>query len=154
MKWESAPPFDFEINGKTYTVTPIGERGYTEYLDWMAIIAGQKDAPSATDEGPLLLGGAYQQMLDDKVPASAIRRALVTVITDLRIGREAAEQVWDRGLDPELLAPTASGANTAGSTQSSSTGEASETPKRASTTGTNSRKTTKRTAGKGRKSVS
>jgi hypothetical protein len=102
----------------------------------------------------MLLEGAYQQMLDDKVPASAIRRAMLTVITDLRMNREAAEQVWERGLDPELLAPTASGADTAGSTPSSSTGEASETPKRASTTGTSSRKTTKRTAGKGRKSAS
>ena len=147
MKWESAPPFEFEINGKTYTVTPIGEREYTEYLNWQTIIAGEKEAPGPAEEGPMLLGAdVYDSMVGDKVPAAAIRRAMLTVITDLRMNREAAEQVWERGLSPELLAPTTSGADSAqGSTRSNSTGEANETQKPASTTTTSSRKRTKRT---------
>ena len=147
MKWESAPPFEFEINGKTYTVTPIGEREYTEYLNWQSIIVGEKEAPAPADEGAMLLQDAYDQMLADGVPAAAIRRAMLTVITDLRMNREAAEQVWERGLTPELLAPTTSGADQAqGSTPSSSTGEANETQKPASSTTTSSPKRTKRTA--------
>ncbi len=141
MQWKSIPPLEFEINDKTYSVTPIGEREYGEYLDWQAILSGKKEAPAPEDEGQMLLGEAYDQMVADKAPAEAIRRAMLTVFTDLRLDRETAERVWESGLDPEALAPKTGAAST-------STGEATTTPTPASTSGTTSPRANSRAKGK------
>jgi hypothetical protein len=87
----------------------------------------------------------YDEMVADNVPALALSRAVLTALSDFRLGREIAEQVWESGLSPEALAPKGAKAE---QTQPSSTGEESETPTRASTSGTSSRQASSKTRAK------
>lgn len=138
MQYEPTPPLSFEINGKTYNVTPIVERDYTEYLKWQQILAGKAEAPSLEDEPRVVLGDVLDDMLADGVTGGAIGRAMLAVIVDVRMGREAAEAAWETGLDPKALA--AAIMTQPDSPQSNSTAAASKTPTPASSSGTKPRK--------------
>jgi hypothetical protein len=150
-------PLTFPIGGKEYVTPPLG---FTDGIRLQRVLAGEdeslNDAPA--EEGwRLVLGTAFDEMVADKVPLEAIARAGFTAMTDFQFGREQAERVWEAGLDPKALADAVTAARKEldkVSKQSSSTGAASGTRKRASTTGTSSPKTTKRTAAKARKSGS
>lgn len=145
MDYTADPPFEFTINGKTYSVLPIAEREYPEYLRWKAIFAGDTEAPSPEDEGAQLLGeDVYAQMLADKVPARAIRAAMLAVFVDGRLGdRAMAEQSWETGLDPKALRAVAD------ETTPTSTESESATPSPASTrTTTSPRASSRKPAGK------
>ena len=124
-------PMVFPIGGKTYTVPEVG---YQTGLAIQRIQAGDDDL-QPEDQYRLLLGDAYEQMVTDNVPAAAFARVILTCLTDYREGREMAEQVWEAGIDPEALAPQGAPGQT-----STSTGEESEIPTPASTTGTTSRR--------------
>jgi hypothetical protein len=146
-------PLAFPIGGKVYTVPPLGFR---DGILLQRIISGESvelnDRP-VEDGWKLILGDVFDEMVADKVPMDAIARAGFTAMTDFQFGREAAERVWESGLDPKALAEAVTQAQAAlpGSQPSSSTGAARKTRSRASTTGTTSPKTTPRTAAKGGK---
>ena len=152
----SQEPLTFPIAGKQYVVPPLG---FTDGILLQRIIAGEDAAleQAPAEEGwKLILGSAFDEMVADKVPLEAIARAGFAAMTDFQFGREQAERVWESGIDPKALAASIQAAHKAltDSTQSSSTGVESRTQSRASSTGTTSPKTTKRTAGKGGKSGS
>jgi hypothetical protein len=137
--WDSPPPFQFEIKGHTYEVTPLGDRPFKEGLRWRTIFAGDEPAPSPEDEPGQLLGqDVYDRMLEDGAPYDAVRRAMLTVFTDFKLNdRDIADKVWDAGLTPEVLAPL--GANQEATTPQPSSGSESATPSPASTKATTSR---------------
>lgn len=128
----TAGPLRLPINGKVYEVPEVG---YQAGLLLQRLEADGDDAPELTGEeqNRLLMGPVLDEMIADGVPAKAIERAILTCLTDYRLGRELAEKVWEVGLNPEALAPKGA---TEGST---STGEATTTPTPGSTTGTTSR---------------
>lgn len=140
MDYTADPPFEFTINGKTYEVLPIGEREYPEYLRWKKIFAGTTETPSEDDEGAQLLGeDVYAAMLADKVPAKAIRAAMLAVFVDGRLeDRALAEESWRTGLDPKALRAAA------GETTSTGMESESATPSPASTRTTTSPKASSR----------
>lgn len=149
-------PLAFPVAGKVYVVPPLG---FTDGIRLQRVLAGEDDSLTnapAEDGWRLILGTVFDEMVADKVPMEAIARAGFTAMTDFQFGREQAERVWEAGLDPKALAEAILAARDqlADSTPSPSTGAANETRKRASSTTTSSPKTTKRTAGKGRKSGS
>lgn len=135
----AAGPLRFPIGGKVYEVP---ELSYEAGL--MLQKAEKGDAPDmpAEEQWRLLMGAAYEEMTADNVPVKALERAILTCLTDYRLGREMAEKVWEVGVDPEAFAPK--GATGQGST---STGAESTTPPPDSGTGTTSPKgSTKRAA--------
>jgi hypothetical protein len=149
-------PLAFPIGGKVYTVPPLG---FTTGIRLQRVLAGEDDSlnDAPAEEGwRLVLGPVWDQMIADEVPMEAMVRAAFAAMTDFQFGREQAERVWEAGLDPKALAEAVMNARQTLEElkQSSSTGAASETRKRASTTGTSSPKTTKRAAAKARKSGS
>ena len=83
-----------------------------------------------------MLGDAYDQMIKDDVPFTALRRAGMTAYHDFLYGREAAVAFWNSGGDPKAVAETLP-ASTGSMT---STGEATTTKRPASTSGTKSPK--------------
>lgn len=64
------------------------------------------DPPRLNDDGylRLLLGGQLEQMRADDVPPAAILHAARCAHTDAMKGRDAAEQLWNEGPDPESQA--------------------------------------------------
>jgi hypothetical protein len=129
---EFAPgPLVFPIGGKSYEVPEVRwDRGLK-----LRDLLEDDNVTTADERNALLLGDAYEQMQADNVPAAAIARAVLTALVDFRLGREAAEQVWESGLSPEARAPQG-----ATETASTSTDEATTTPTPGSTSGTTSPK--------------
>jgi len=149
-------PLTFVVHGKEYPVPPLG---YREGILLQRTLSGEDDtlidAP-AEDGWKLVLGPVFDQMVADNVPSQAIARAGFAAMADFQFGREAAEKVWEGGLDPKALAESVQKAleKYRVSTPSPSTGAARKTRSRASTTGTTSPTTTKRTQARARKSAS
>ena len=92
-------PLIVPYRGKTYELTPVtlndGLRLHKalsseEPIQWGDLI-------------PMLLGDAYQTMVDDHVPPAVIDRALWTALADFQHGRETAESVWENGVPKEVL---------------------------------------------------
>lgn len=127
----AAGPLRFPIAGKVYEVPEVS---YEVGLVLQKAEAGDAPELTADEQWRLLMGSAYDEMCADNVPVKALERAILTCLTDYRLGREMAEKVWEVGLDPEAFAP-------AGATEgSTSTAGASSTPTPASTSGTTSPK--------------
>jgi|SRR5690348_3939081 len=137
-------PLVFPIGGRTYEVPALSwEAGVrlTKIMDGGEIT----EEPEAQNR--LLMGDVWDQMLTDGVPLEALSRAALTCLVDFRMGREAAERVWESGLTPEALAPSM-GAKT--TTPQPSTESESATPSPASTKTTTSPKgSSKKRAAKG-----
>lgn len=149
-------PLTFPIAGKNYVTPPLG---FTDGILLQRIIAGEDDSLTdapAEDGWKLILGSAFDEMVADKVPMEAVARAGFAAMTDFQFGREQAEMVWESGIDPKALAASirAASQRVTDSTQSPSTGEATKTLQPGSSTGTTSRKTTKRTQAKAARSGS
>lgn len=142
---EFAEPLRLPINGKTYDIPPISAR---LGLQLLGLEKGETDSPLASLSGmelwQAILGSAWDAMVEDDAPMSAIARAGLTALADYQQGRAVAEAVWEGGIDPERMAARVAALQE--SMPSQSTDEASETPTRASTSGTTSRRSTKRTA--------
>lgn len=90
-----------------------------------------------TDEDTFqgFLGDAYQQMLDDGVPAEAVGRALFTAVADIDAGRDAALIAWETGGSPKAIRAWSA----RNSPSTTSTVEAKKTRSPASTSGTKPR---------------
>jgi hypothetical protein len=145
---EFADPLRLPIDGKTYEVPPVPARLGIQLLG----LAKGDDVPelaslSGMDLWKALLGSAWDEMVADDVPMSAIARAGLTALADYQQGRAVAEVVWEGGIDPERMAARVA-AILKDSTPSTTTDEASSTPRPASTSGTTSRRSTRRTAPK------
>ena len=137
-------PLAFPIAGKVYEVPPLP---WESGLRLTEILNGSEITEDADTQNRLLMGDVWDQMLTDGVPLEALSRAALTCLVDFRMGREAAERVWESGLTPEALAPSM-GAKT--TTPQPSTESESATPSPASTKTTTSPKgSSKKRAAKG-----
>ena len=144
--WEDvAPePLAFPIGGKVYTIPDLP---YQNMLTIQKVRAGEAtelDGMAAEDTWRLVMGSAFDEMKDDNVPGEAIGRAGLATLAYFEQGREVAEAIWEKGIDPKALAA----AILARAEQSapSGTAEASETPSPASTSGTSSRPTSRKSS--------
>lgn len=145
-------PLRFPIGNKVYEVPPLG---FEDGIKLHRIIDRTESAPETPEElWRIVMGDVFDEMVADKVPFLALQRAGFTAITDFQFGRAAAETVWESGLDPKALIGEASPPTPPDSMPSSDSVAESETPKRASTTGTRSQTTRKRTPAKKRASSS
>jgi hypothetical protein len=139
---ELAPePLAFPINGKVYTVPPVGYREGLRLTEMIQTGPTGKFEESAEDVWRMVLGPTYDQMKADNVPGDALARAAFTALTDFQFGRDAAEVVWESGLDPKALSEAMAkrtAAKPPASTRSRSTASAPRT-KTASTRRTTSR---------------
>ena len=126
----------------------VGEDGDTQAANQALDGLNKLPPPPGVDEGtPLhvaVLGGTYQQMLDDGVSGRWIQHAGMTTIAWLAAGDEVAEMYWSSAGRPEGMAPNRAGRRAA---RSSGTGAAKSTRSRGSTSGTTSRKTASRVKG-------
>jgi len=147
--WISDEPLRFPVGDAVYEVVPFDLRPWTEYVDWASIANGDTELPKLKEEAAVVLGpDVASRMADDGVPAAIVRRAILAVITESKLGRETAERVWESGLSPEALAPSMGATQT--TTQPPSTESENETPSPASTRTTTSRKgSSKKRAAKG-----
>lgn len=127
-----ADPLVFPIGGKLYTPAPLGIQAG---LRLAGVIKGDddslKDAPM-TDLWKLVMGGLWDEMVADNVPAEAVARVGMTVLADHQYGRATAVAMWETGADPEALAARAA-ANQVTSRPSKSSATARKTPSRVST---------------------
>lgn len=137
--WESVRPdrLAFPIRDKVYTVP---ELDYRSMLLIQKVKAGEK---TELDDAPpeqtwrVILGGAYDEMVADNVPAEALGRAGLAALAYFEQGLEVAEAVWENGLDPKALAAAIE--TRTESPSPSSTAEERKTPSPASMSGTSSR---------------
>lgn len=141
---ELAPePLTFPIGGKNYVVPPVG---YREGLRITELIqSGPEAATKATetveDLWRMILGPAYDEMKADNVPGDALARAAFTALTDFQFGREAAEAIWESGVDPKALTERLAQKTSPqpATKRSRSTASGTRTRKQASTRSTTSR---------------
>lgn len=127
---EFADPLKLPINGKVYTIPPVG---LADGIKLTAAFLGGEDAPVVKDDefNTILLGPAYDEMLADNVPSVAVVRASLTALADFQRGRATAEILWETGGDPKAL--TAWVEANSNRAQRRAKTAASTTPRRAST---------------------
>ncbi len=90
-------------------VVPLRGKEYT--LPQVSLPDGVRLTQALRNEGsvlwgdliPMLLGDAYQKMLDDRIPPAMIDRVLWTALADFQNGRESAEAVWEHGVPKEIV---------------------------------------------------
>ena len=132
------------IRGRDYVIPELG------YLDGIKlrelteqVREGGPGAATMSNEEyyRLLLGGSLDRMREDNVPASAITKAAAVAHQDAINGRQAAQNLWNEGPDPEALAAALKKLAAASTTSPSTPPRArtSSTRKRASTANTRSR---------------
>jgi hypothetical protein len=121
-------------------VVPIRGKEYT--LPQVSLPDGLRLTMALRNEGtvlwadliPMLLGDAYTQMMEDKIPPAMIDRALWTALADFQNGRESAEAVWENGVPKAVLQELMMAVSQPAKT--TSTGVESTTPPPVSTSGT------------------
>lgn len=149
--WEEiAQPLRFPIGGREYVAAePSMELGVSVLGTWDGTSTEWQGRPIDELFRALVGDAVWDQMLADKVPATAMTRAGWTALIDLQEGREAAEHMWEEGPDPELLAAlTAAPQEQTDSTTSTGTESGSATPSPASTRTMTSRPGARRPAKK------
>jgi hypothetical protein len=93
------------INGRTYTIYPVGIR-----TGALLRRAAEQDAEALAelDAGEkfyrAVLGATYDELYADDVPEPAVDRAALTAMADFTQGRIAALKVWETGHSPKALA--------------------------------------------------
>lgn len=134
----------FHINGKDYTVTPLGIDAGLKVAGVVGGTDKSYNKKPAEDLFKLVLGDVWEEMRADGVPLEAAWRAGMAMVIDNKEGRVAAEAIWDTGLPEALAAQMAANQNPAGSTRSRSTAPAGKTPSRVRTSSTTSHQGTQR----------
>lgn len=98
-------PLVLPINGKSYTIPPAS---FNAGVQINGIVDGA-DKLGDAEFIRMVLGDAFDQMVADSAPATAINRAAMTALADFKFGRAMAETMWKTGGDPkairELVAP-------------------------------------------------
>lgn len=100
---ELVDPLVLPINGKQYTIPPVGAKDGIRFT--------LSADPKATDVPPIsdaeffriFLGATYDEMVEDNVPGSAVTRAAAVALADFQRGRAVAEVMWETGADPKAL---------------------------------------------------
>jgi hypothetical protein len=92
---------DFPIHGHVYSVPPMMGEHATRARAAMAGTAPEIPRPELR---VMALGSVLEEMTANDVPLIAVDRAVMTVLTDLWDGREAAEVMWATGGDEALVA--------------------------------------------------
>jgi hypothetical protein len=96
-------PLVFPINGKTYTLPPIGIEDGIRIAEGVSGKNEEFQNLRADELWRLLLGPLWDQMIADGVPLRAATRAGVTALADYQYGRTMAEAAWASGANPEAL---------------------------------------------------
>lgn len=119
------------IRGKDYPLPDVG------ITDGARIDAGE-DIPDE-ELFLILLGDSLAEMRADNVPAEAFNRAFMAALADTRVGRVAAEVVWETGAVPERVAAKVKEASQLNDSPNLPSSEAApETQAPATTSGTTS----------------
>lgn len=140
--WDDVRPdlLTFPIGGKVYT---IPELAYDAMLTIQRAKAGEStylDGMTPEETWRLVMGGAWDEMVADNVPAEAVARAGFATLAYFELGSDAAEAVWENGIDPKALAEAMEARVPQPSPNvPSSTESATATPSPASTKTTTSR---------------
>lgn len=136
-------PLTFPYQGKKYVLPELTiEAG----LELAGVFTNKARAAKmqGVELWKLLLGPLWQQMIDDGVPLNFATRCGLTALADHQYGRARAKAAWVMGADPKRIAAymndQAKATGNRASRRSKSTAAATETPIRARTSGTNSRK--------------
>lgn len=130
-------PLVFEIGPKKYEIPELDYRSMLTIHKVKAGEATELDDMTAEDTWRIVMGPTWDEMVADNVPAEAISRAGLATLTYFEMGREAAEAIWENGIDPKAVA--AAILSRAEQKPPSSTGEATVTRSPARMTGTSSR---------------
>lgn len=136
-----SPPLILPINGKDYTIPPVGVQ------DGIRLETDEKIPNEELFR--IVLGEAGVQMRADNVPGEAYSRAFMAALADHQVGRAAAEAVWETGAVPKSLAEMVKEAaerDKTASPTSPSSAKASRTRSPASTRSTTSPSGTRRNA--------
>lgn len=134
-------PMVFRVNGKSYTVPPVG---IVNGLVLAGALAGREE--QITDKRPdalwrlVLTSELWEQLIEDGVSAVAAARMGMTALADFNNGREVALELWNSGIDPEARAAQWAATQTA----TTSSDAESTTPKPDSTSGTKTQTRTSR----------
>jgi len=120
-------PLVIPVRGKEYTLPTVSLQ------DGLRIHASKSGgAPLTAEElNTILLGDAYQQLIDDNVGGDLMDRIWLTAYTDFTTGRDSAEEAWETGI-PKAVREAAKAALVLMTPQD----EATTTPPPASGSGT------------------
>ena len=120
-------PLVIPVRGKEYTLPTVSLQ------DGLRIHASKSGgAPLTAEElNTILLGDAYQQLIDDNVGGDLMDRIWLTAYTDFTTGRDSAEEAWETGI-PKAVREAAKAALVL----MTPTDEATTTPPQASGSGT------------------
>jgi hypothetical protein len=140
---ELADPLELPINGVVYRIPGVS---MADGIKFTALLKNDPTKAKIDDDAWLkaMLGTAYDLMLKNNVPFTAVYRAAAAAMADFSSNRELAEVMWATGGDPKEVASYLKKLNPPNRatrrTPSTSTGGDAKTPTRASTKATTSRK--------------
>lgn len=141
-------PLAFPIGDKVYVVPELSK---DDGIKLQYVLAGKDHSLDGMEPEVgwrLVMGPVWDEMDADGVSGPAMSRAAFAALADLTQGREAAEKVWESGIDPEVLAA----AMAATQTPSTSTAVAAKTRSLASSSGTRTSPKTSRPRAKASRS--
>jgi len=118
-------PLALPIGGRVYVIPPVGIR---DGLKLATALEGKDTKLSNEEFSRLLLGAAYDELMEANVPAPAFGRVIATALAEYQGGRATAELMWETGGDPKAIP------------QRTPAGEATSTPRQVSTNGTRTKK--------------
>lgn len=99
---ELVEPLVLPIGGTLYRIPPVNAE---DGIRFRLARDSDSETPQLTDAEffEIFLGDAYEQMLADNIPDTAITRAAQTAHADFERGRSVAEVMWETGADPKAL---------------------------------------------------
>ena len=137
---ELADPLIIPINGKEYTIPPLGAHdGILFTLASDPANANELDTLTDDQVNRMFLGDVYDEMIADNVPGEALTRALLAAMADHKSGRLAATMLWETGGDPKAVTDYVK-TLVQRAKRKKPTDKATSTKRQASTSGTTSRK--------------
>jgi hypothetical protein len=133
---ELVDPLVLPVNGVKYSIPPVSMAAGLKFTRVTAEGSDPTETMSDEEFYGAFLGGTYELMVADGVPAAAVNRAALAALADFQRGREVAEIVWTTGADPKALTAYVAKSQNRAQRRSKSTVAASTTKQPASTSGT------------------
>ncbi len=90
-------------DGKVYRIPPVSIEVGVKIVDVQANPEEYIDRPG-TWFASLVLGPLWDELDADRAPGSFRDRILLTALAEWNAGRDAAERMWEQGVDPKALA--------------------------------------------------